>query len=538
MVPSLFRSLLVTTLTGALGAAAFAQEPAQPSGTQGRDHHCQEVPDVPTGLASPTQTSSSVTLTWPAVTTPRRCSVFYYVYQNGTLVATVTAPTATVTGLAAGTTYTFKVASADSAGSSHQSAGFKVATKGGTSCSTIPALPTGLTSPSQTSSSVTLAWPAVTAPGGCSVFYYVYRNATLVATVTSPTATVTGLAAGTAYTFTVASADAAGISHQSAGLAVTTPTGAVCRSAPATPTGLASPGQTTTSVNLSWTAVAVPAGCSVTYQVYQGGTLVLTVPTTTAVLDGLTSGTTYSFSVAALDGVGASPMSAAISVTTSPTNAPTPAQVLAALQAQMVSANQVNTQPHLNTMTQVLDVNVYQVVPGCFAYTSSMAIDDDGSDPNPDPDHQDQTAWQTSDGQQLGASHVPYTVLGDVCYDGKSPCKWFYYAEHDITGLQFVLVFYNGRVIGAVFGDTQGPPGGDARELGEASVETANLLGIPDSGTTGGVDNGVTYVVFSGSQWVLTGTNSTLEATAQGLVTKALGTLANGLGLATPPPAP
>ena len=114
------------------------------------------------------------------------------------------------------------------------------------------------------------------------------------------------------------------------------------------------------------------------------------------------------------------------------------------------------------------------------------------------------------------------------------PAKWFYYAEHNITGLQFALILYNGQCIGAVFGDTQGPPGGDARELGEASVKSAQLLGIPSSGKDGGVDDGVTVVVFSGSHWVVHGTNSTLNASAQALVQNALNMLGSALGLRVP----
>jgi hypothetical protein len=215
----------------------------------------------------------------------------------------------------------------------------------------------------------------------------------------------------------------------------------------------------------------------------------------------------------------------------------TAAQVLAGVQKDMVSSKQVNTKPHINTMTRAMNVNVYQVASGVFAYTSSMAIDDDGSDPDPDPDHQDQTTWQDDNGAQLGAHHVPYYVLGDDCWDNEPaqggdfhPCPHFFYSEHNITGLQFALIFYNGKCIGAVFGDTQGTDttstsSNDSRELGEASVESAALLGIPDSGTTGGVDSGVTVVIFSGSQWVVHGTNSTLKDNAQALVQKALNTL-------------
>jgi hypothetical protein len=208
----------------------------------------------------------------------------------------------------------------------------------------------------------------------------------------------------------------------------------------------------------------------------------------------------------------------------------TAAQVLAGVKANMITSKKVNSKPHINTMTRK-SVNVYQVTTGVFAYASGMAIDTDGSDPDPDPDHQGQTTFQDNNGKQLGAHHVPYYVLGDICYDNHAPCKWFFYPEHNIKGLQFALIFYNGKCIGAVFGDTQGPPGGDARELGEASVKSAQLLGIPSSGTTGGVDNGVTVVVFSGSQWVVKGTNSTLNANAQALVQKALNTLGTSLGL-------
>ena len=208
----------------------------------------------------------------------------------------------------------------------------------------------------------------------------------------------------------------------------------------------------------------------------------------------------------------------------------TAAQILAAVQAHMTAADRVNTKPHINTMTRAMDVDVYQVTTGVYAYTSSMAVDTDGSDPDPDPDHQPQTTWMDDSGASLGAHHVPYYVLGDYCYEKTTPCPHFFYGEHDITGLQLALIFYDGNVIGAVFGDTQGDSvtptsDNDSRELGEASVESASLLGIPSSGTTGGVDGGVTVVIFSGASWVVHGTNSTLNANAQAKVQQALNLL-------------
>jgi hypothetical protein len=230
--------------------------------------------------------------------------------------------------------------------------------------------------------------------------------------------------------------------------------------------------------------------------------------------------------------------------TTTPTAVPagpaaatsfTPAQVLAGVQANMTTANKVNSKPHINTMTRAQNVNVYQVASGVYAYTSGMAIDTDGSDSDPDPDHQGQTTWTDSNGKYLGAHHVPFYVLGDDCWDRKSPCPHFFYEEHHMTGRQFALVFYNGNVIGAIFGDTQTAndqttSDNDSRELGEASVKAAQLLGIPSSGTTGGVDNGVTVVMFSGPSWVVNGTNATLNANTQARVQEALDSLGASMG--------
>src|SRR6185437_13894148 len=221
----------------------------------------------------------------------------------------------------------------------------------------------------------------------------------------------------------------------------------------------------------------------------------------------------------------------------------TAAEVLAGVKKNSTAANQVNTKPHINTMTRAMNVNVYQVASGVYAYTSSMAIDDDGSDPDPDPDHQGDTTWHDSSGKALAAHHVAFYVLGDDCWDRKTPCPHFFYKEHGMSGRQFALMFYKGKVIGSIFGDTQTANNqttsdNDSRELGEASVKAAQLLGIPSSGTTGGVDNGVTVVMFSGPSWVVNGTNAQLNANAQALVQKALNTLGAAMAGGTPPPPP
>ena len=85
-----------------------------------------------------------------------------------------------------------------------------------------PAVPAGLASTQVTSSSVSLSWTEP-ASSDAAASYDVYSDGSLAATSRTTSATVTGLASGTSYQFTVAAADASGnASAQSAPLSVTT----------------------------------------------------------------------------------------------------------------------------------------------------------------------------------------------------------------------------------------------------------------------------------------------------------------------------
>ncbi|MFG3261086.1 MULTISPECIES: chitinase [Streptomyces] len=85
---------------------------------------------------------------------------------------------------------------------------------------TVPSAPAGLTVSATTSSSVSLAWNAVSGATG----YSVYRNGTKVTAVTGTSATVTGLAAATSYSFQVTATNAAGESVKSAAVSGRTAT--------------------------------------------------------------------------------------------------------------------------------------------------------------------------------------------------------------------------------------------------------------------------------------------------------------------------
>ncbi|KQX14253.1 chitinase [Streptomyces sp. Root431] len=86
-----------------------------------------QLPAAPTGLAAGSPTSTTVPLTWSAVSG----ATSYHVYQGTTKVQTVTGTSTTVTGLTASTPYTFQVAAVNSAGESPKSAAVTATTTSG-----------------------------------------------------------------------------------------------------------------------------------------------------------------------------------------------------------------------------------------------------------------------------------------------------------------------------------------------------------------------------------------------------------------------
>ncbi len=325
---------------------------------------CTTTPSAPTGLAASGTTSSGTNLSWTAVTPPANCTISSYtVLQGGTSIGTATGTTFAVSGLAASTNYSFTVDATDSHGTSAPSSAASVTTLAGgggscatawsstqvytqgmtasvggenyvanfwtqgnnpstnnggagsgepwtatgacSSCTSAPAVPTGLAASGTTQSSTNLNWTAVNPPAGCSVSYKVLRSSTVIATPTTNSDAVTGLNPSTTYSFSVEATDAAGTSAASSAINVTT-LASSCTTKPSTPTGFAASGTTDSTSNLSWNAVSPPTGCSISYSI-TGGPSTLTTTSTSDTEGGLTPSTSYTFSLTATDFAGASP---------------------------------------------------------------------------------------------------------------------------------------------------------------------------------------------------------------------------------------
>jgi hypothetical protein len=272
-------------------------------------------PTVPTGLVASNVTTGTATVSWTASTDASGPGVGgYYVYRNGTEVATVTSGASynDVT-LVGGSTYSYQVAAFDKATPADVSAESAALTVTSLADTVPPTVPTGLAASKIATGSITLSWNASTDlpnPGATGVGgYYVYRNGAEIATVKKGTTyTDTPLTASTSYTYQVsafdkASTTSANVSALSGSISATTLADTV---APTVPAGLTASNITNTTATISWNAstdLPVPGATGVGgYFVYRNGTQIANVTSGTSYPDsGLTTNSSYSYKVAAYD---------------------------------------------------------------------------------------------------------------------------------------------------------------------------------------------------------------------------------------------
>jgi chitodextrinase len=161
-------------------------------------------PSVPTGLQSGAGGGAAYALSWSA-STDNVGVTGYEVFRNGTSLGTATTTSMNLTGTSF-TNYSMTVRARDATGNwSAQSAPLSV----NVADATPPAAPTALNYAEKTATTVTLVWRAATDNVGVSG-YTVFRGATQIGSTGDLVYADTGLAANTAYGYSVKAFDAAG----------------------------------------------------------------------------------------------------------------------------------------------------------------------------------------------------------------------------------------------------------------------------------------------------------------------------------------
>jgi fibronectin type 3 domain-containing protein len=334
-------------------------------------------PTAPQSLAA-TAGSGSVTLSWSAPVSDGGAAITGYAVYRGTAtggesaipVATnVSTRSFTDASLINGTTYYYRVAAVNAAGTSPPS-GEAFATPQLVQA-TVPAAPTGLVAVGG-SNSVGLSWIAPTVTGGSPITgYNVFRGTTvggesataLATNVTLTSFTDTALTNGSTYYYKVAAVKAVGTSPSSTEASATPQA-----TAPSAPLTLVASGGNA-SVALSWAAPTTDGGSGLTgYNVYRGTSAggeaaiaLATGMTLTSFTDTTAAnGSTYYYKVVAVNTVGISPQSNEASAT--PQQAATVASAPTALTASSgnATAGLSWTAPTSTGGSPILSYNVYR----------------------------------------------------------------------------------------------------------------------------------------------------------------------------------
>jgi titin len=279
----------------------------------------------PARIGTATAGDGSATVNWRPPTSNGGSPVTGYVVSVfagagtqvlSTVTAGANATSAPVPGLANGTAYRFSVAAVNAAGTGPASSRSNSVTP--RAAAGAPEI--GTATPGRRSATVT--WTAPAANGGSAITGYVVRvfagdstQAQRSVTVgrSATRATISNLVNGTSYRFSVAAVNAVGTGAASALSNSVTPS-----TVPAAPR-LAGVTAGDGSATVTWTAPANTGGAPITGYVVSvlgrtGGQVLSTVTVagtaTSTAVPGLTNGTAYRFSVAAVNAAGTGPGSA------------------------------------------------------------------------------------------------------------------------------------------------------------------------------------------------------------------------------------
>lgn len=261
-------------------------------------------PGAPTNITvDPSAAAGAVTVGWAAPAGTGGSPITGYVVTaspgGATKNAAADATSLAFDGLTNGTTYRFTVGAINEVGTTHSAQSAEVVPY------TVPGAPTGV-SGTPADGGVNVSWTPPASNGGRAVTGYTVTaspgGATNQVDGTTTSTLVSGLSNGTPYTFTVFATNDRGAGATSAASDAVMP-----HTVPGAPTNVqGTPGDG--QVTVTWTAPSSTGGVPVAEYVVTaspgGAEKKVNGDTLTAVVDGLTNGTAYTFTVGAKNAVG------------------------------------------------------------------------------------------------------------------------------------------------------------------------------------------------------------------------------------------
>jgi fibronectin type 3 domain-containing protein len=251
----------------------------------------------------------------------------YNVYRDSIKIGSLSAAAVSYTdvNLTMGSTHSYQVTAVDAAGNESVKSSSVSAT---TPDTVAPSVPSGLTASATAYNKIVLTWGPSSDTGGSGLAgYRIYRNnaSTPITSVAAGigtgnvTYTDTTAQGSTAYSYTVSAYDGAGNESGKSNAASATTPAPPDTTPPTTPTNFSATSTSLTSISLSWTASTDNVGVT-GYQLLRNNSLIATLNASAVSYtdSNLTFGTTYTYSLRAVDAAGNVSQSATLSAATLP----------------------------------------------------------------------------------------------------------------------------------------------------------------------------------------------------------------------------